>query len=414
MLRAHAAVPLSRPRNATRLAALALAPILALLSPAPAAHAASTGPIKIGLLLPVTGVLTVQGTDTTKGFELYLAKMAGKVGGRDVVVIKEDTEAKPDVGLTKLKKLVERDGVDVVVGPVSSAVALAIRPYVQAQAIPLVIPVAFSRDLTAPGKNLPSVFRVIETTDQSNYPMGTWMMKQTPHRRLIVVATDWVAGRHSAEAFMAGYKAAGGQVVKEVYPPLNTADYAPYLAQLTATPADAVWAWVGGADAIRFVKQYQEYGLKAKLPLYGYNTVTDDTILPAVGDAALGIVTVGHYSAAIDSPANKAFVQEYERKYGGWPTRYSENGYTAAQLIVAAVEELKGEAGDRAKLRDALRGAAPRIQPPRGPFRFDAYQQAITDIYIMKVERQGSRLVNAIVDKIPAVSQEDTWKWWNK
>ena len=134
----------------------ALAPILALLSPAPAAHAASTGPIKIGLLLPVTGVLTVQGTDTTKGFELYLAKMAGKVGGRDVVVIKEDTEAKPDVGLTKLKKLVERDGVDVVVGPVSSAVALAIRPYVQAQAIPLVIPVAFSRDLTAPGKNLPS------------------------------------------------------------------------------------------------------------------------------------------------------------------------------------------------------------------------------------------------------------------
>ncbi len=411
---AHAAVPPRRPRRAAGLAALCLAPILALLIPPPAAHAAATGPLKIGLLLPTTGVLTVQGTDVTKGFELYLAKVGGKVAGRDVALIKEDTEAKPDVGLTKLKKLVERDGVDVVVGPVSSAVALAIRPYVQAQAVPLVIPVAFSRDLTAPGKNMPSAFRLIETTDQSNFPMGTWMVKHTPHRKLIVMATDWVAGRHSAEAFMAAYRAAGGQVVKEIYPPLNTADYAPYLAQVTATPADAVWGWFAGADAIRFVKQYQEYGLKGKVPLYGYNTLTDDTFLATLGDAALGIVTVGHYSAAIDSPANKAFVQEYEQKYGGWPTRYSENGYAAAQLIVAAVEELKGEAGDRARLRAALRGAVQRIQPPRGPFRFDAYQQAITDIYIMKVERQGTRLVNAIVDKIPAVRQEDTWKWWNK
>jgi branched-chain amino acid transport system substrate-binding protein len=230
----------------------------------------------------------------------------------------------------------------------------------------------------------------------------------------MVMATDFVAGRHSAEAFMAGFKAAGGQVVKEIYSPLNTADYAPYLAQVTATPADAVWAWFGGADAIRFVKQYQEYGLKGKVPLYGYNTLADDTILPAIGEPALGVVTVGHYTAATDTPTNKAFVQEYERKYGGWPTRYSESGYTAAQLIVAALEDLKGEAGDRAKLRDALRGAVQRIQPPRGPIKFDQYQQVITDVYIMKVERQGGRLVNTIVERIPAVSQEDTWKWWNK
>jgi branched-chain amino acid transport system substrate-binding protein len=413
--RDFATVPSGRLGRAARRGALCLAAILPLLPvPPPAAFGAAAGPVKIGLLLPLTGPLTVQGTDTVKGFELYLAKIGGKIGGRDATVIKEDDEAKPDVGLTKLKKLVERDGVDVVVGPVSSAVALAIRPYVLAQAVPLVIPVAFSRDLTAPGKNMPSAVRVIETTDQSNYPMGTWMVKSTPHRRLIVLATDWVAGRHSAEAFMAAYRAAGGQVVREIYPPLNTADYAPYLAQITATPADAVWAWVGGADAIRFVKQYQEYGLKARMPLYGYNTVTDDTILPAVGDAALGIVTVGHYSAALDTPANKAFVQEYDATYKGWPSRYSELGYTSAQLVAAAVEDLKGEAGDKVKLREALRGAVGHIQPPRGPMRFDQYNQVITDIYLMKVERQGNRLVNAIVERIPAVSQEDTWKWWNK
>jgi branched-chain amino acid transport system substrate-binding protein len=228
------------------------------------------------------------------------------------------------------------------------------------------------------------------------------------------MASDWVAGRHSADAFMAGFKAAGGQVVKEIYPPFNTADYAPYLGQLPATPADAVWTWFGGADAVRFVKQYQEYGLKGKLPLYGYNTLTDDVILPAIGDAALGIVTVGHYTSALDTPVNKAFVQEYERKHNIWPSRYSEVGYVLAQLIVEAVGSLGAEAGDRAKMRDALRAAVERIQPPRGTIRFDKYQQVITDVYITEGERWGNRLVNAIVERIPETRQEDTWKWWNK
>ena len=400
-------------RRPALLPASLLGTILSLLMAPPPAPAA-TGPVKIGLLLSYTGPLNPQAADTTKGFELYLAKVGGKAGGREVTLIKEDSEAKPDVALTKIKKLVERDGVDMVVGPVSSAVVLAIRQYVHSQGVPLVVPLAFTRDLLAPGKNSPWVFRVIETTDQSNFPMGTWMMKNTPHRKLIVMATDFVAGRHSAEAFMAGFKGAGGQVVREIYAPLGAPDFAPYLAQLTAAPADAVWAWFAGADAIRFVKQYQEYGLKGKLPLYGYNTLTDDVILPAIGDPALGLVTVGHYTAAIETPANKAFVQEYERRHNIWPSRYSEVGYVAAQLIVAALEDLRGDTRDRGKVRDALRGAVEKIQPPRGPIRFDQYQQAITDVYITKTERQGARLINTVVERIPAVRQEDTWKWWNK
>ncbi len=401
-----------RPRGPAGLAALCLAAVLPLLGAAQAA--AATGPVKIGLLLPFSGPLTVLGTETAKGFELYMEKVGGKASGRALTVLKEDTEAKPDVGLTKVKKLLERDGVDFIVGPVNTGVVMAIRNYIHGQAVPLVVPVAFTRELTAPGKNSPQIFRVIETTDQSNFPMGGWMVKNTPYRKVIVMATDFLAGHHSAEAFMAGFKAATGQVVKEIYPPLGTPDFAPYLAQILATPADAVWAWSSGADAVRLVKQYQEYGLKAKLPLYGYNTLTDDVTLPAVGEAALGIVTVGQYTAAIDTPANKAYVQDYDRKYGSWPTRYSESGYVCGQLIVAALEALKGDVRDRAKVRDALRAAIDRIQAPRGPIRFDQYQQVITDIYITKVERQGNRLINAVVERIPAVSQEDTWKWWNK
>ena len=171
---------------------------------------------------------------------------------------------------------------------------------------------------------------------------------------------------------------------------------------------------MGGSDSIRFVRQYQEYGLKGRVPLYGYNTLVDDVSLPAMGDPALGIVTVGHYTAAIETPVNKAFVQEFEQKHKIWPSRYAETGYTAAQLMVQAIGDLKGAVEDRAKLRDALLAAAGHINPPRGPIRFDKYQQVITDIYIMKVERRGDRLVNAVVEVIPKVSQEDTWKWWMK
>jgi branched-chain amino acid transport system substrate-binding protein len=372
-------------------------------------------PLKIGLLLPYTGVLSIQGQDTTRGLELHLAKIGGKAGGREIQVLREDTEAKPDVGLTKVKKLVERDRVDFLVGPVSSAVALAIRNYVHEQGVPLVVPVAFTRDLTAPGRGAsPSIFRVIETSDQGDYPMGAWLIKNTKYRKLVVMFSDFVAGRHASEAFVAGFKAAGGEVVKEIFAPLNTADFAPYLTQAASFQADAVWGWFAGADSIRFVKQYKEYGLWEKMPLIGYNTLVDDTILPAQGDSALGIVTHAGYTAALDTPENKAFVREYEQKHGIWPSRYAESGYLTAQLITAAIDLVGGEVSDRGKVRDALKRAITQIKPPRGPVSFDAYNQCICPIFIMKTEKQGSRVVNAVIDKIPAVSQEATWGWWKK
>ena len=390
------------------LLATALALVTASFGQAPRA------PIKIGLLLPYTGVIAINGQETSKGVELYLAKIANKVGGREIQLIKEDDEAKPDVGLTKTRKLVERDRVDVLIGPVHSGVALAIRDYIHAQGIPLIVPVAFTRDLTAPGKASPWLFRVVETSDQGNFPMGIWVFKKTPYRKIVVMASDFVAGRHSAEAFIAAFKGAGGEIVKEIYAPLNTPDFAPYMAQASGLAADAVYAWFAGTDSIRFVKAYQEYGLAGKLPLLGYNTLTDDVLLPTLGDGALGIVTAGHYSATLDTPENRAFVREYESRYNAWPTRYVELGYVSAQLVGAAVEALRGEVGDRATFREAIRGAATRIQPPRGAIRFDRFQQVITDVYVMKVERRGNRLVNAIVDQIPNTTQEDSWKWWNK
>lgn len=373
----------------------------------------SVNHLKIGLLLPTTGVDAAQGTDTTKGLELYLKAIGCSAGGREIKVLKEDDEAKPDLALTRLRKLIEGDGVDFVVGPISSAVALAIRNYVHEQGIPLVVPAAFTRVLTSPQQASPSIFRLSETSDQANYPMGAWMMKHTQYRKAIVMAADFAGGRHSVEAFMAGFRAAGGEIVAEIYPPFGTSDFAPYLSQLDSFQADAVYAWFAGADAVHFVKQYRGSGLTERLPLTGHSALTVDTILPAIGDAALGILTVGAYSAALETQENKRFVRDYDTAYKSWPSRYSECGWDAAALIGTAVDTLNGDLSDRTRVREALKNALPKIKPPRGPMQFDAYRQAISPIYITRTEKQAGRILNVVIDRIPAVSQEATWGWWN-
>jgi branched-chain amino acid transport system substrate-binding protein len=370
--------------------------------------------VKIGLLLPQTGVDCAQGTDAANGLELYLRKIDFRAGGRALELVREDDEAKPDVALAKLKKMIAGDAIDFAVGPISSAVVLAIRGYVHERGVPLIVPAAFTRVLTSPQQASPSIFRLSETSDQSNYPMGAWLMKNTPYRRMIVMAADFAGGRHSVEAFMAGFRAAGGEIVAELYPPFDTADFTPYLNESRQLPADAVYAWFAGDDAIRFVKQYEASGLRRRLALTGHSALTADTILPRIGDAALGIVSVGAYSAALETPENKQFVRAYHKAFGAWPSRYSECGWNAAALIATAAAALKGELSDRGRVREALRSALPEIQPPRGAMRFDAYRQAITPIYITRTEKRDGRLMNTVIDKFPAVSQQETWGWWNK
>ncbi len=374
----------------------------------------ATDPIKIGLLLPSTGVDSTQGTDTVKGFELFLKQIGGRAGGREIRLVKEDDQAKPDVALVKIKKLVEVDRVDFLIGPISSAVALAIRNYVHEQGTALVVPAAFTRVLTSPQQASPGIFRLSETSDQSNYPMGAWIMQHTSYRKMIVMAADFAGGRHSVEAFMAGFRAAGGEIAAEIYPPFGTSDFSVYLGQASSIKADAVYAWFAGADAVHFVTQYRDRGLNQRLPLTGHSALTVETILPAIGDAALGIVTVGAYSAALDTPVNKQFVRDYDAAYQSWPSRYSECGWDAAALIATALNALKGDLSDRGRVRDGLKNALPRIKPPRGPMQFDAYRQVITPIYITRTQKQDQRIVNAVIDTIPSVSQEATWGWWNK
>jgi branched-chain amino acid transport system substrate-binding protein len=346
--------------------------------------------------------------------ELYFDEIGRKGGGRAIQLFKEDTEYNATVGLTKVRRLVEQHRVNFIIGPVSSAVALAIQDYVRKEKVIQINPVAFTRELTSPEKASGNIFRVCETTDQSNYPMGKWMYKNTPHRNMVLAGTDFAAGHHSLEAFKAGFEEAGGKVIKEVYSKVGTMDFAPFLTAIDIKGVDAVYTFFTGMDTVRFVQQYQEFGLKKRIPLFGYVTTVDDLYLQSIGDAALGVITVTNYVAALDNPRNYAFVKAYSAKYGEPPSRYTMFGYTAAIVIGTVAEALKGEVEDVPRVAAEIKRIAPRIETPSGHLAFDQYNQRIANVYVQKVEKRDGRLVNVIIDKIGNVAQEDVWKWWRK
>jgi len=378
------------------------------------APAAEKPPIKVGLLLPYTGTMPFQTKGITDGAELYFDEIGRKAGGRAIQVIKEDDEQNPTVGLTRVRRLIEEHKVNFIIGPVHSGVGLAIHEYVRKQKVILINPCANTRELTSPEKASENMFRTVETSDQGNYPMGKWMVKNTPHRNMVLVASDFSGGHHNAEAFKAGFEEAGGKVIKEVYPKLGTMDFASFLSAMDVKGADAVYAWFVGTDAVRFVQQYQEFGLKKRIPLFGYVTITDDPYLPSVGDAALGILAGSHYPVNLDTPKNRAFIKAYRGKYGEPPYRYSEYGYTAANLIGAASEALKGEVEDVPRVAKEFKRIASQIEAPSGPLAFDQYNQRIINLYVVKTEKQEGKLMNVVVDRIGKVAQEDVWKWWRK
>jgi branched-chain amino acid transport system substrate-binding protein len=187
---------------------------------------------------------------------------------------------------------------------------------------------------------------------------------------------------------------------------MGTNDYAPYLSRIRSE-VDAMFVFLFGSDAIRLIKQYREYGLKEKIPLLGKD-ITDEMILNQIGDNAVGIITAQCYSTALDTPANKAFMLAYKKAYGREPTFYAENGYTGAKVIIEALRAVKGNVEDKTGFLKALREVK-LDETPRGPIRFDTYQNVVCATYIRKVEKVGGQYQNTVIETIPNVSQ--FWKW---
>jgi branched-chain amino acid transport system substrate-binding protein len=329
------------------------------------------------------------------------------VAGRTIELLVEDYEGKPDVGLTKARKLIERDGVHMLKGIVSSAVGLAVAQYAKDQKIPVIVSADFGvSSLTMPGRLLnPYIFRWSQSGTGPGQAAADWAYKVAGWRKVVSIASDYVGGLEVNGSFARVFCSLGGRVVQEFWPPLGTPDFAPFLTQIDRS-ADAVIEFTPGADGLRFGRQYVEYGIK--LPLMDvYAQVTDEANLAQFGEAAVGWYSTIHYTALIDTPENKRFLAAWEKKHQRVPFDNAADGYVGAKAIAEALKAVNGKVEDKEAFMAALRKA--EFDSPKGVVRLDQFQNVVQPQYVRKVERKGNALVNTPIRTYPNVSQFWTW-----
>jgi branched-chain amino acid transport system substrate-binding protein len=368
--------------------------------------AQAEGPIKIGFLSPLSGAIAQAGKDMYSGCELFWKESGWQIAGRKLEVVLEDTEGQPAAAVTKLRKLVENDKVHLVAGVILSNVAYALVPYIEAQGIPTIYPINSAEDLTQ-RKRPKWLIRTGFSAGGNMHPFGEYAAKVLGYKKVVTIGLDYAFGWETVGGFHQTFEDNGGRVIQKLWVPLNVQDYSPYLAQVKRD-ADAVFVVALGRWTLLFAQQYAASGLRERIPLIAGGTYTDEHILPQLGDESIGVISAHHYSASLDTPANRRFRAAFEKAYNRLPSFYSENCYTGARVISEAVKTIGGNVEDRAALMAALR----RVEitdAPRGPIKLDAFGNPTQNIYIRKVERVGGALQNTVIYTYPAVTQ--FWKY---
>jgi branched-chain amino acid transport system substrate-binding protein len=372
-----------------------------------AVHAEAGGPIRLGFLTVKSGALAAGGKQMEDGLRLFLKERNNMVAGRKVELIVADTAGQPAVTKTKAQELVEKDKVDVIIGPLAAFEALAIDDYIRRAQVPVISPSAAAEDLTQRKPN-PWFVRAVGTSAQPSHAMGEYAARELKYKRIAIVADDFAFGHEIAAGFQRTFEENGGKVVQKLWSPLNVADYGSYIGQIRPD-VDAVYAAFAGGNGIKFVKQYNEYGLKGKIPLLGAMTTVDEGVLKSMGDEAVGVVSNGWYTAALDNPNNKRFVQAINKETKDDPGYYTVGAYGAALMMEQALKTVNGKVEDRNAFMAALRNVQVP-NDPRGEVRLDALGNPVMDVYIRKVERKNGKLVNTVVKTYPAVTQFWTYE----
>ncbi|OZI16972.1 ABC transporter substrate-binding protein [Bordetella genomosp. 7] len=366
----------------------------------PAVLAQSRQPLKIGALNSYSKVFAALGNANVRGMNLYFNEIGNTIAGRKIEVIREDDEINPQVGLQKLRKLVQSDNCDIITGIQASNVAMAAVQYLRQSGAFMLCSGAGLVDLAFTG--LPYFFRCSVDTYPLHSTMGEWVYDNVT-KEIVLSASDFAGGRGSLKEFKAGFTGRGGKIIKEIYPPLGNNDFSPYLADIRNIDPPATFSFYAGTDAVRFVKQYDEYGLKMAVPMTGSGFMLDSDTLPAQGASALGVRNALHYADTLDNEANKKFVAGYREAHNEYPSVYSEYGYVAARVIHAALEAIDGDASDKEKLRKAMLEV--KLAAPRGPFSFNPKSQGpVHNIYIREVAEIDGRITNKVIHTVENIT----------
>jgi branched-chain amino acid transport system substrate-binding protein len=366
----------------------------------PAIVRAQSDAIRVGLMTVKTGPLASGGLDMERALIMYLRERNNMLAGRKVSLSVADTAGVPAQARTKLQELVEKDRIQVLIGPLDAASALASDDYIRAQQLPT-ISVAAAEDMTQRKPN-PWFVRPTSTSSQAAQPLADYCYTNLKYRRMATLADDIAYGHEMAAGFQRVFEDAGGKIVQKMFPPLTVPDYGTYLAQLK-TNIDGLFLGSAGSNGFRYLRQFNEYGLRGKVNVVGGMTALDEAVLRNMGDEALGIITTCWYSAELDNALNRKFAAAFraEAKYD--PGFYAAATYTDAAVLEAALNGVKGRIEDKPAFIKALRGV--KVDTVRGPVRFDPYGNVVGNVYIRKVERKEGRLVNSVIFTYPNVSQ---------
>lgn len=361
---------------------------------------AAPSAVKVGLVVPQSGVYAPLGKDMKQSWDLWLERNGGKFGSYTVTTITADEGETPQTGVPAIQKLLQSDQVDILVGVVNSATALGAKDAVTEAKKLLIIANAGAGAITGASRS-PYIWRTSFTNAQVSAAMGKHLAGTG--KSAYAVAPDYAAGAEAIAGFVGAFEAGGGKVVGQDKPAFGkTQDYQPVLSKIQASRAQATFCFFAGAEAVAFVKQYAQFGLASKIPLYGSGFLTEGGVLAAQADAAVGVQTSLHYSTELDNPANKDFKAAYEGKYGAPPTVYAVQTWDAANVLNRALKTATGLQGDA--LAGALGSVGSIDDSPRGPWSF-AGQTPKQAFYLRKVEKQGTAFVNAVVSSLGESSQ---------
>jgi branched-chain amino acid transport system substrate-binding protein len=366
---------------------------------------AQNAPFKIGLLTVKTGPLAQGGIQMEQGIATFLKQKDSTLAGRKIELISADTGGNPAGAKTKVQEVIERDGVNVILGPLAAFELLAMTDYVRERETPL-ISLAAAEDVTQRHAN-PFVVRPSATSAQCCHAMGDYAAKELKYRRIATISEDLAFGYEQIAGFQRVFEDGGGKVVKKLWPPLVTPDYTPYIAQIH--DVDACFDGFAGSNPVKFMRAYADLGVRTTVPLLGGWTAMDDALLKSLGDEALGVVSAAWYSADFDSPTNKRFVADMQKDYGVLPGGYSAGMYIAGQCVEAALTKLDGKTDDRKAFAEALHDVS-LTDTPRGAFHFDHLGNVVGTVFVRKCERRDGKLVNTVIKAYPDVSQFWTYE----
>ena len=361
---------------------------------------AQNAPMKIGLLTVKTGPLAAGGIHFEEGITAFLKDKNFTLSGRKIELIVADTGGNPAGAKTKAQEVVERDKVDIVLGPFAAFELLATVDYL-AQAKMPTLAFAGAEDVTQ-RKGNPYLTRTSYTSAQCLYPLADYVIREMKLKRAVTMGDDFAFGYEQIGGFQRVLEEQGGQVVKKLWSPLNTADYAPYVAQIPE--CDVLCEVLAGSNPLKFTKQAR--GLGVKQPLVGGATVADDTIIGAHDESAAGLINTNPYSLDRDSEANKRFIAAMKTHHGNDVRigHYAACFFANGQIIEAALAKTGGKSDNAETLAEAVRSVS-LADTPRGPINFDGYGNAVVDVYVRRAEKDGGKMVNKTIKTYRKVSQ---------